>query len=127
MKCDKKPFENKTEEKTSHLKTKLKKRQIEDFSRYYTLVNIQTLPKIKFKILKLCSHHSRSVTSFRRKIHCNFIFNHFLFKNLFVQTVRFAMRVKPEGTSSPESLNTYRKTLIISHNFDLYFSFFNCK
>ena len=62
-------------------------------------------------MLKLYSHHSRSVTRFHIKIHYHFIFNHLSFTDLFVQTVVFAMRLKPQGTSSPESMNTYKKTL----------------
>ena len=106
LKFDKKSFGNKTEVKTDTR---------------FTLANIPTLLKKRFKILlklfveiwmlKLYLHHSRSVTSFHIKIHYHFIFNRLSFKNLFVQTVRFAMRMKPQGTSSPESMNTYRKTL----------------
>ena len=62
-------------------------------------------------MLKLYLRHLRSVTSSHTKIHYHFIFNHSLFTNLFVQTVKFVMWVKPQGTSSPESMNTYRKTL----------------
>ena len=66
-------------------------------------------------MLKLYLRHSRSATSFHIKIHYHFIFNHLSFTNLFVQTVRFAMWVKPHGTSSPESMKTYRKTNIFKH------------
>ena len=62
-------------------------------------------------MLKLYLRHSRSVTSFHIKIHYHFIFNHSSFTNLLVQNERFAMWVKARGTSSPESMNTYRKTL----------------
>ena len=62
-------------------------------------------------MLKLYLHHLRSVTSFHIKIHYHFIFSHLSFTNLFVQTVRFPMWVKPQDTSLPESMNTYRKTL----------------
>ena len=43
------------------------------------------------------------------KIRYHFIFSHSLFTNLFVQTVEFVLWVKPQGTSSPESVNTYRR------------------
>ena len=62
-------------------------------------------------MLKLYSHHSRSVASFHIKTHYYFIFSHLLFTNLFMQAVRFAMGVKPLGPSSSESKNIYRKTL----------------
>ena len=62
-------------------------------------------------MLKLYLRHLRSVASSHTKIHCHFISNHSLFTNLFVQTVKFVMWVKPQGTSLPESMNTYRKTL----------------
>ena len=64
------------------------------------------------QMLKLYLHNSRSVTSFHIKIRYRFIFNHSLLTNLFVQTVRFVMWVKTQGTSSAESVNTYRETLI---------------
>ena len=62
-------------------------------------------------MLKLYLRHSKSIASFHIKIHYHFIFNDLSFPNLFVQTVRFAMWVKPQDTSSPESINTYRNTL----------------
>ena len=62
-------------------------------------------------MLKLYLRHLKSVTSSHTKIRYHFIFSHPLFTNLFVQTVKFVMWVKPQGTSSPESMNTYRKTL----------------
>ena len=64
-------------------------------------------------MLKLHSHHSRSGISFHVEIHYYFIFNHLLFTNfvyIFVQAVKFATWVKPQEISSPESMNTYRKT-----------------
>ena len=104
-----------------HLKTTLKQKQILDFSSYHTLAHIPALLKKRFKILlklfakvemlKLYLRHLRSVTSSHTKIHYHFIFNHSLFTNLFVQTVKFVMWVKPQGTSSPESMSTYRKAL----------------
>ena len=65
-------------------------------------------------MLKLYLRHSKLVTSSHIKIHYHFIFNHSLFTNLFVQAVKFVMWVKPQGTSSPESMNTYRKTLSLT-------------
>ena len=61
-------------------------------------------------MLKLYLCNLRSVASSHTKIHYHLIFNHSLFTNLFVQTVKFVMWVKPQGTSS-ESMNTYRKVL----------------
>ena len=104
-----------------HLKTTLKQRQILDFSSYHTLAHIPALLKKRFKILlklfakvemlKLYIRQSRSVTSSHIKIHYHFIFNYSLFPNLFVQTVKFVMWEKPQGTSLPESMNTYKETL----------------
>ena len=71
---------------------------------------------VKIYILELFSHHSRSVTSFHIKIHYHFILNHLSLTNLFVQTVRFAMWAKPQGNSSPESMNTYWKTLSLEES-----------
>ena len=62
-------------------------------------------------MLKLYLGQSRSVTRSHIKIHYHFIFNHSLFSNLFVQTVKFVMWEKRQGTSSPESMNTYKETL----------------
>ena len=66
-------------------------------------------------MLLLYSHHSRLATSFHIKIHYHFIFNHLTFANLFVQTVRFSMWVKLQGTSSPESMNNCKKCNIFKH------------
>ena len=59
-------------------------------------------------MLKLYLRHLRLVASSHTKTHYHFISNHSLFTNLFVQTVKFVMWVKPQGTSSPESMNTVR-------------------
>ena len=53
-------------------------------------------------MLKLYYRLLRSVTSSHTKIHYHLIINHSLFTSLFVQTVKFVMWVKPQGTSSPE-------------------------
>ena len=65
----------------------------------------------KDMMLKLYSRYSRSVTGFNINIHNHFIFNHLSFTVLFAQNITFAMWVKPQGTSSPESMNTYKKFL----------------
>ena len=110
LKFDKKSFENKTEVKIDTRFFKLL--YIGKYSniaqkRFKILLNIF----VETQMLKLCLRYSRSVTSFHMKIHYDFIFNHLSFTNLCVQTVRFAMWVKPQDTSSPESMNTHRKTL----------------
>ena len=58
-------------------------------------------------MLKLYLRRLRSVASPQTKIHCHFISNHSFFTNLFVQTVKFFIWVKLQGTSLPESMNTY--------------------
>ena len=108
-KLDKRPLENNTEVKAD---TRFFKLPYIGIYSNITQKKIQNLVKTFCKGIdvKLYLRHSRSVTSFHIKIHYLFIFSHSLFTNLFVQTVKFVMWVKPQGTSSPESVNTYRKT-----------------
>ena len=116
LKFDKKSFENKTEVNKDTRFFKLPY-----FSKYSKIfqTNIWNLVKNFFKDIDANdalthSHHSRSATKFHININYQFIFKHLLFTNLFVQTVGFDIWVKPKSTSSPESMNTYRKTLSLT-------------
>ena len=110
LKLDKRPLENNTEVKTD---TRFFKLPYIGIYSNITQKKIQNVVKTFCKGIdvKLYLRHSRSVTSFHIKIHYHFIFSRSLFTNLFVKTLKFVKWVEPQDTSSPESMNTYRKTL----------------
>ena len=117
LKLDKRPLENNTEVKTDTRVFKLPctskysnitQKKTQNLIKNFRDVKVRD---VKVEMLKLYLQHLRSVTSSQTKIHYHFIFNHSLFINFLVQTVKFVMSVKQQGTSSPESTNTYRKML----------------
>ena len=110
LKLDKRPLENNTEVKTDTRFFKLPY-----IGKYSNIAQekIQNLVKTFCKGIdvKVVLTPFKISSKFSCKDPCHFISNHSLFTNLFVQTVKFVMWVKPQGTSLPESMNTYRKTL----------------
>ena len=101
LKLDKRPLENNTGVKTD--------------TRFFKLPYIGKSSNIAQNLVKtFCKGIDVKVVLMPFKISKKFLYKdpfpfhlHSLFTNLFVQTVKFVVWMKPQGTSSPESMNTY--------------------